>query len=82
MAEEFDPRDRGDPPEIWVLQDGPDFYIYERERCEMNDYVRHCTAPFKVSDFDLAAAKRAREWFNENGYFKGVTKVNWPNPFK
>jgi hypothetical protein len=35
MAEEFDPRDRGDPPEIWVLQDGPDFYICSSLHCAL-----------------------------------------------
>lgn len=47
---------------ISVIQDGADFYfrIPGVREAQVN------TAPFKVADFDMKAAKKARNWFIEN----------------
>lgn len=51
---------------FYVYQDGADFYIHDDEDCE--NLIRNETAPFKVGDFDMAAAMKARSWFiDEHG---------------
>jgi hypothetical protein len=57
-----------DPEQIYVRQDGADFYIFSDPEGKV--LIRTGSAPFKVPDFDMDAAKRARSWFEENGYFK------------
>lgn len=44
-----------------VMQDGADFYVFDSPDAENLLMVR--TAPFKVLDFDMEAASRARKWF-------------------
>lgn len=48
---------------IYVMQDGADFYVYRD--AALTEYIPSLgrTAPFKVSDFDMEAATRARKWF-------------------
>lgn len=46
---------------IYVYQDGADFYCHSDEAC--HDLVQVVSAPFRVSDFDLEAAMKARSWF-------------------
>jgi ribosomal protein L24E len=60
---------------VYVYQDGADFYVCSDKDCQ--DTIRIVTAPMKVSDFDLEAATKAREWFNEYGYFKGAWEVTF-----
>jgi len=47
--------------QIYVLQDGADFYAFWDKACEKPMLTR--TAPFKVRDFDVEAAEKARAWF-------------------
>lgn len=64
---------------IYVTQDGADFYVYRDE--ELTQYVPSLgrTAPFKVLDYDMEAATRARQWFIELCSTKQT--IHWPNPF-
>lgn len=41
-----------------VFQDGRDFYVGTKRRTEQT-----VTAPMRVTDFDMAAARDARDWF-------------------
>ena len=59
----------------YVYQDGADFYIYADSKGE--ELVRIVTAPFKVRDLNLTDAIKARDWFNENGYFKGSEEMTF-----
>lgn len=69
--------------DIWVMQDGADFYIYDEDPNNAADFgeclspSRRERAPFRVSDGDLKGAMRARSWFEENGYFKGGQVLHW-----
>lgn len=56
---------------LYVYQDGADFYLHSRPEMTAETFIRTETAPFKVGDFDLDAARKAREWFEEWGYLKG-----------
>ena len=44
---------------VFASQDGADFYVSRED----NPEPERITAPFKVGDFDMEAAKRARDWF-------------------
>jgi hypothetical protein len=44
---------------LYIAQDGPDFYAYD----EQGKFVEAMSAPMVVHDFDLKAAKKARQWF-------------------
>ena len=46
---------------IHVIQDGANFYVSDPAGNEIHSLTRH--APFKVLDFDMEAATRARKWF-------------------
>lgn len=48
---------------LYVMQDGGDFYVYGSDTYE--ELLRVDTAPFRVPDWDLPAAQRARAWFME-----------------
>ena len=67
-----------DPADIYVTQDGPDFYVYADR--EMTRLLRTETYPRSVG-LDLWRAQEARRWFEENGYFRGATRCHWPSPF-
>lgn len=44
---------------LYIAQDGRDFYAYDAA----GNFVEAMTAPMVVHDFDLKAAKKARQWF-------------------
>jgi hypothetical protein len=50
-----------------VYQDGADFYM------KTNGKKETLTAPFKVKDHDINAAKKAREWFMQECSKRGIT---------
>lgn len=57
---------------IYVQQDGADFYVFDSfDELTAGRVSRIESAPFKVQDWDQNAAEKARDWFQENGYFKG-----------
>lgn len=63
---------------LYVLQDGGDFYLYDKDPSgsglDGEDIIESWGvehAPFEVLDGDFHAARRARMWFAEWGYFKG-----------
>jgi hypothetical protein len=60
---------------IFVMQDGADFYVYRDSAQEHPIPSLNRTAPFKVLDYDMDAATRARDWF-VNLCSRGQT-INW-----
>lgn len=64
MSTDSDP----DPVQIYVRQDGADFYVYSDPKGKR--FIRHCSAPLHIKDWDLDAAEKARKWFMDYGYFK------------
>lgn len=61
--------------DLYVSQDGGDFYLYPDSDREKLIRTEH--APFPVRDGDFEAAIKAREWFMEWGYFKGAQRLHW-----
>lgn len=58
-----------------VMQDGADFYVFDAPDCEKLLMTR--TAPFKVADFDMDSAMRARKWFTELCSVKTRQTMKW-----
>lgn len=61
---------------LYVQQDGADFYIYLTPACNQLHATR--SAPFKVSDFDMEAANRARIWFLQLCFEAAKRNLVWP----
>ena len=61
---------------IYVMQDGPDFYVYDSAACD--NLIMTRTFPRPVG-LDLDKAMMAREWFITLCSRNQV--IHWPNPF-
>lgn len=62
--------------DIYVQQDGADFYVYHDSECK--DLILTRTYPHPVG-LDLRKAEAARKWFTE--LCSKRTTIHWPNPF-
>lgn len=62
--------------QVYVMQDGADFYVYDGNptKDEAESLETH-TAPIKVHDYDMEAAKAARSWFMSSVKLDGT--INW-----
>lgn len=56
---------------IWVMQDGADFYVYDS--AEMENLTLTRTYPYAVDD--MPAARKARVWFES--LCSRQTRINW-----
>ncbi len=61
----------------YIMQDGADFYIHEDPDCE--ELVSVASAPFRVRDFDMNGATKAREWFVQSGCLAATDTIQWDN---
>lgn len=64
-----------DPANIYVAQDGEFFYVFAKPDDETPIRVEEC--PFSVPFLDMEKAEKAKQWFRDNGYFKGASKLYW-----
>jgi hypothetical protein len=66
---------------IYVLQDGPDFYVYDSPVLRSENLVESLcrTYPHPVG-LDLERAMEARKWFIQLCSRNQV--IHWPNPFE
>ena len=69
---------KSERPVLYALQDGADFYYYYDS--QLTQRGQTWRAPFRVRDFDMPAAIRAREAFVAQCEFAGW-RVEFPNPF-